>query len=197
MEHNFFKRIYTARELYKAIYCALRTTKYMRKSRNNGEMNSEFTERIMLAVTEVNGCEVCSYVHTKIALEKGMSTDEIQSLLSGNAQTVPEEETYAILFAQHYADTRANPSLNAWNRIIDVYGQTKALGILGAVRMMMMANIYGIAISALRRRLKGAPVKKSSLLYEIGMLLSILIYLPTAAVHGIISNITRKPLIKF
>ncbi|MFC0273464.1 carboxymuconolactone decarboxylase family protein [Metabacillus herbersteinensis] len=32
----------------------------------------------MLAVTEVNGCEFCSYSHTKIALEQGMSQEEIK-----------------------------------------------------------------------------------------------------------------------
>jgi AhpD family alkylhydroperoxidase len=38
----------------------------------------------MLAVTEVNGCEMCSYAHTKMALEAGLSNDEIQQMLAGD-----------------------------------------------------------------------------------------------------------------
>lgn len=50
----------------------------------------------MLEVTEVNGCEVCSYAHTKIALEKGLSNKEIQMLLSGNVERVSADEAVAI-----------------------------------------------------------------------------------------------------
>jgi len=82
----------------------------MAQARKNKVMSSEFIERIMLAVTEVNGCEVCSYAHTKIALEQGMSEEEIGKLLSGDTEDIPAEEAPAIFFAQHYADTRGNPS---------------------------------------------------------------------------------------
>ncbi|WP_256205872.1 carboxymuconolactone decarboxylase family protein [Carnobacterium iners] len=38
-------------------------------------------ERIMLAVTQVNGCSVCSYTHTKMALEVGMKSEKIKNIL--------------------------------------------------------------------------------------------------------------------
>lgn len=195
MEQRLFNRIYSIGEFYIALLFALRTLKYYRRSKK--EISYEFSERIMLAVTEVNGCEVCSYVHTKIALENGMSKEEVHSILSGSSKTIPEEELTAVLFAQHYADSRGYPSVTTWNRVVDEFGEIKALGILGVVRMMMVANIYGIAMSSLRRRLKGNQVKKSNLLYEIGMLLSIVIYLPAAALHAFVSNILKRPLIKF
>ncbi|WP_085558880.1 carboxymuconolactone decarboxylase family protein [Carnobacterium iners] len=40
-----------------------------------------FMERIMLAVTQVNGCSVCSYTHTKMALEVGMKSEKIKNIL--------------------------------------------------------------------------------------------------------------------
>nr|WP_237713710.1 carboxymuconolactone decarboxylase family protein [Rhodococcus sp. P14] len=63
----------------------------------------------MLAVTEVNGCGACSYAHTKIALGAGMSSAEIRNILAGVLDDVPDSEVAAVLFAQHYADTRATP----------------------------------------------------------------------------------------
>ena len=197
MGQEFYKKIYSLKELYVTIYKGLRTIKYMMKSKKSNQLNPDFIERIMLAVTEVNGCEVCSYAHTKIALEQGMSSEEIQMILSGNAESITGEKAVAILFAQHYADTRGNPSQDSWQRVIEVYGETKAMGILGAIRMIMIGNVYGIALSAFRRRLKGKPIKKSSLIYEIGMILSIIVFLPVAFIYSLISGILRIQVIKF
>ncbi|GGK03653.1 hypothetical protein GCM10007063_27480 [Lentibacillus kapialis] len=157
----------------------------------------QFKERIMLAVTEVNGCEICSYGHTKYALEQGMSNEEIKSLLTGNAEKVSSDEMPAIIFAQHYADTEGHPSEEAWNRIVQEYGNEKALGILGAIRMIMTGNAYGIAISAFKDRIKGKKVKQTSLSYELKIILSLFPALPLALIHGIISTLLRTPLIDF
>ncbi len=197
MEQQFFKKQYSAREAYTALQRAFRTAKYMGRSKKEGLMDQKFTERIMLAVTEVNGCEVCSYFHAKLALESGISNEELQSILSGNAQSIPPEESVAILFAQHYADTRGNPTEASWDRVVKEYGEKKALGILGSIRMITVGNIFGIPLSALKRRLHGKPVPKSNLFYEIGMLLWIVPCLPVAALHALLSNRSKKPLLSF
>lgn len=106
MGQEFYKKIYSLKEFYITLYKGLRTIKYMIKNKKSKQLNPDLTERIMLAVTEVNGCEVCSYSHTKMALEQGMSNEEIQMLLTGNTESIPGEEAIAIFFAQHYADTR-------------------------------------------------------------------------------------------
>jgi AhpD family alkylhydroperoxidase len=197
MADIFYKKIYTVSEFYTTLQKGLRTLKYMVKNKKNHLLAPEFTERIMLAVTEVNGCEVCSYAHTKIALEQGMSNEEIGMILSGNTESIPAEEATAVCFAQHYADTKGNPSQAAWQQIVDFYGMTKALGILGAIRMMMIGNAYGIAISAFRSRLKGNAIEKTGLHYEITMISSIIIFLPLAFLHSLILDLMRTPLIDF
>jgi len=197
MGQEFYKKIYTLEEFYITLYKGLRTIKYMIENKKSKQLDPNFTERLMLAVTEVNGCEVCSYAHTKMALEQGMSNEEIQMLLSGNTENISSEEATAIYFAQHYADTRGNPTSDSWQRVVKVYGITKALGILGAIRMIMIGNVHGIALSAFRSRLRGKPIKKSNLFYEISMILSIIIFLPAAFIHGLFSNILRIPIISF
>lgn len=197
MEQKLYKKIYNVNEFYDALYKGVRTFKHMRRNKKTNKLSSHFIERIMLAVTEVNGCEVCSQVHTKIALEQGMSNKEIKKLLSGVTEGIPAHEMTAIMFAQHYADMRGNPSEEAWNRVVEVYGTEKALGILGVIRTIMIANIYGIPFSALRSRIKGEKIEQTNLFYEIKMILSIIPLLPAALFHGIISNLFNNPVIDF
>jgi AhpD family alkylhydroperoxidase len=109
----------------------------------------------MLAVTEVNGCEVCSYAHAKMALEKGLGAEEIRMLLAGDTGAIPADEAIAIAFAQHYADSRRNPARESWLRLVEHCGTTKAQGILGAAREMMIGNACGIAWNAFMSRVKG------------------------------------------
>lgn len=195
MEQVLYKKKYTLREFYDALYKGIRTFKFLRKGKKSGLLSEQFVKRIMLAVTEVNGCEVCSYAHTKTALEMGMDEKEIRQLLSGVMDNIPTKELQAILFAQHYADTKGHPSRDAWNEILNEYGEKKALGILGAIRMIMAGNSYGIALSAFKSRRKGETIQTSSLFYEIRMLLSLIPLLPIAIVHTVISTLFKKPVI--
>ena len=61
----------------------------------------------------------------------------------------------------------------------------------------MVGNAHGIAFSAFASRLKGKPVKKSSLLYEITMMMSIIVYLPLALLQALIDGLFKKPIITF
>jgi len=70
MGQEFYKKIYSTKELYITLYKGLRIIKYMIENKKSKQLNPDFTEKVMLAITEVNGCEVCSYAHTKMALEQ-------------------------------------------------------------------------------------------------------------------------------
>lgn len=197
MEQRFFKRFYSLPELYAILVAGLRTAPRLLAGRRAGLVDVKLAERVMLAVTEVNGCEICSYAHARMALETGLATDEIRMLLAGDTASVPADEAIAIAFAQHYADSRGRPDREAWRRLLDAYGEPKALGILGAARVMMIGNAYGIAWSALTNRLRGRRVGKSSLAYEVAMLLAIVPFAPAAAVHALAAAVLRVPLVDF
>ena len=167
------------------------------KTRKNNIMSNQFMERIMLAVTEVNGCDVCSYAHTKMALETGMNSNEIMKLLSGVMDDVPKNEIQGILFGQHYADTRGNPSTETWNQINEVYGQNLALGILASIRVIMLGNAYGIPWSSFLKRFKGKSDIRSNLGYELAVLLESLIIVPISGIHALAAMILRIPYVKF
>jgi AhpD family alkylhydroperoxidase len=193
----FFQRFYTVAEQYAILVKGLRTMPRLVRARKAGLVSAHLSERIMLAVTEVNGCEICSYAHARMALESGMTREEIRMLLAGDTGAIPVDESPAIVFAQHYADSRGKPTRESWQRLVDEYGVAKSLGILAAARMMMIGNALGIAVSALRKRLKGRPVARSSLGYEAAMILSVVVLLPAALVHAAAAAALRTPVIAF
>jgi AhpD family alkylhydroperoxidase len=193
---EFGKKLYSVKESYWISYKGIRTMKYMFKAKKNNELSPKFIERIMLAVTEVNDCAICSYAHTKKALESGMSSEEIQKMLSGIIEDVPDGEIAAVMFAQHYADTRGNPTRESWQRIVEIYGTSRAKGILGSIRTIMIGNTYGIAWSSFFNRLKGKPDPRSSLPYELSMILGTIL-VPISFIHALISDLFKKPIISF
>lgn len=194
---EFGRKLYSMKEIYTILYDGIRTAPYMSKSKKKGELDTEFIERIMLAVTEVNGCAVCSYAHTKMALEAGMSDEEIQNMLSGVITDVPDYQIQAIIFAQHYADNRGKPSREAWSRIIEIYGFSKSKGILGAIRVIMMGNALGIPWSSFIGRLRGEPDERSSFLYEVGGIVLGTLFIPFALVNAIIASLLRIKIVNF
>lgn len=192
MSQQFNKRLYSVSEYYTIIRYALKTMKYMARGRKSGDLNKNFISRIMLAVTEVNGCEMCSYYHTSEALKNGMSQEDISNLLSGDLERVPPEESVAIFFAQHYADQKGKPKRSAWNRLVKTYGLQKAYSILAATRIIMFGNVSGIALGALKNRLSGNPIAKSNLGYELAITFSTLIFFPIGLVHNFGESILKK-----
>lgn len=102
-----------------------------------------FRERLMLAVTAVNGCRYCSYVHAREALLAGVSETEVESLLSGVVDRCPVEESAAVLYAQHWAESDANPDPEARQKLVAIYGSEVAAAIELALRMIRMGNLAG------------------------------------------------------
>jgi AhpD family alkylhydroperoxidase len=176
---SFYKRVYGIKDFYSILEEAVNSFTILRKARKKNILSKQFEERIMLAVTEVNGCEMCSYYHTKEALKSGMSEKDIQNMLQGESGEIPEEESIAIFFAQHYAESLANPDAEAWQRVVEFYGEEKAEMILAYIKVIMMGNVYGLAAGSFLNRFKGVQVnKRSSIGLELSILLSVIIFFP-------------------
>lgn len=181
-----FKRKFSLWEMYRSLVYLPRAMAKMMGNNKSRLVDNDFVRRLQLAVTEVNGCPACSYQHTKMALQQGMSGEEISSFLSGGDQFIKPGEAKAIMFAQHFADSRGYPKKYAFDSIVREYGEREANIILSAVQIMIAGNMYGIPYSAFQSRLKGKPFKDSSLFYEVGMLVMGVILLPIAIIHGVL-----------
>ena len=197
IQRNEFKRKFSLWELYRSFVFAPRAMSKLIRNNKTKLVDRHFVERLQLAVTEVNGCAACSYQHTQMALKQGMSNEEISSFLSGGNNFTKPEEAKAIMFAQHFADSRGFPKKYAYDSIIKEYGKKEASIILSASQMMIAGNMYGIPFSAFLSRLQGKPYKDSTLFYELGMLIFGILCLPIAIIHGVLRGLIGFPNEKF
>ena len=175
-------RVFQINEQVTHIYQASKAFVLLKTRKPKSIITKQFKERIMLAITEVNGCEMCSFIHTKIALNSGMSIDEIRSLLGGTHLT-KKEEAIAIIFAQQYAYTKETPSKEAISRLVEEYGFKKAELILGLCAIITMTNGMGTSMDYFYRRLRFRRYKKSNVLLEILNPLLTMILFPTLVLY--------------
>ena len=181
MRDNKGKKLYGFVESFMHILKLFISAPDMSRAMRNKSISKKFNSRIMLAVTEVNGCPLCSYAHTKMALEIGMTEEEISMLLEGSSQEdTPKEELNAIFFASYYAECRSHVEKKIWDKIVEEYGMKTALGILGAIRIITVGNVYGIAFGSFVSRFKkdkSKRDKRTNIFYELVIILTMLPFL--------------------
>ena len=192
-----YQRRFDLAEFYDAVVLLPPQIAALAANRRRTTLDGPAVERIMLAVTEVNGCPACSWAHTRMALREGMSGEEISALLSGDGEVVPPGEATGVVFAQHYADSRAHPDRAAHDALVREYGPERARTVLAAAHVMHVGNMYGIPYSAFVSRLTGKPYADSSLGYEVGMQVAGAAVLPVALVHGLIRSAAGAPPVRF
>jgi AhpD family alkylhydroperoxidase len=141
---KFKKRTYkNLKEVFRDLWFPIRNRKRLKEVMNKGSISDAFRERLMLAVTAVDGCRYCSYFHAKQALKSGVTTAEISQLLSGDVDNCPEEETVAVIYAQHWAETDAHPDPESVRKLQQTYGIEKAESIHLMLRMIRLGNLLG------------------------------------------------------
>jgi len=186
VEYKYNKRLFSFIDFIKILN--LSTYSIVKHRKQLKLINKKFSSAIMLAVTEVNGCIYCSYYHTKVMFETGVTDDELEGLLSGNLKLAKKDQYVGLLFAQHYADVDGLYDKEMYKHVIEVYGELEAQGILSTIRLIMMGNAYGIAANCLKLRFSFKKVKGSKLINELSILLGIAILLPILLVKNIFTK---------
>ena len=141
---KFNKRTYkNPKDMITDLWFPVRNRKKLREITDKGLISSAFRERLMLAVTAVNGCRYCSYFHARQALKSGLSPEEINRLLSGDIDTCPEDEATAVMYAQHWAESDAHTKPEAVRRLQQIYGVEKVEALHLILRMIRLGNLLG------------------------------------------------------
>jgi AhpD family alkylhydroperoxidase len=141
---KFNRRTYkNLRELFSDLWFPIKNRRRLKEVANSGLISHAFRERLMLAVTAVEGCRYCSYFHAKQALKSGVTPEEIKRLLSGDVDDCPEEEAVAVIYAQHWAESDANPDPEAVRKLQRTYGVDKEEAIHLMLRMIRLGNLLG------------------------------------------------------
>lgn len=187
-------RVFKMKEQIRNIHLAAKGYVLLRTSRKYRIFNKKIKERIMLAVTEVNGCSMCSYVHTKVALGSGMDAECIQGILGGDISMIPIEDAVAVMFGQDYAASKDYPSDVSLKRIEEEYGKDKADLIVAACRMITMTNGMGTSMEYFWNRLRFKRNKESNLLIEFfNPLLTMLLFPPIVILNYIKTWVSKDP----
>ena len=160
-------RVFKIKEQLRNIYYGAKGFVLLRFSKKTRLMNKKLKERIMLSITEVNGCEMCSFIHTKIALSSGMSKEDIKQILDGDTTNIPLDEAVAVMFGQDFAYSKECPSSESINRIIDEYGYSKAELIVAACNMITMTNGMGTSMDYFYNRIRLRRNKNSNIIVEL------------------------------
>jgi AhpD family alkylhydroperoxidase len=116
---------------------------------------ADLRERLMLAVTQVNGCRYCAQVHARQALAEGVPPEEVEALLAGTVDNCPPEQVTGVLYAQHWADTQGEPDPEARRRLVEAYGEAQAEAIDLHLRVIKSGNYLGNTLDYALYKLSG------------------------------------------
>lgn len=160
LSRSFEKRTFTLPLLASSALAALRSAPTLVKALAQPSTSPALREKVMLAVTSVNDCRYCSWVHTGLALENGVDLNELQHILDSESfGTLTEKEAIAILFGKHFADSGRQPSPEAERALQSVWSDTERAEIMAYIHAIYFANLSGNSADAWIARLRGRRVE--------------------------------------
>lgn len=166
----FKKRVYTTAVFRQHIDELTRDPAAIRAAMRSGRVSRAFGERIMLAVTQVNGCRYCHWGHVYAARQAGVSDADIAAIVAGEFGELPADEVEALVFAQHWAETEGQPHPDALRALEATYGPQTAADIFLHIRMITVGNLLGNTFDALLYRIRGQGPAYSRLREELAVL---------------------------
>lgn len=160
--HEFRKRSFTLPLLAQSLAGVAVSLPALARARRRPRILPALREQIMLGVTHVNDCRYCNWVHTGLALERGVDLGELEGLLDGaTAQGIGAREAVAILYSQHYADTARHPSAEARRHLASHFNGRERAEINAYIQVIYFSNLTGNSMDAILARAQGRTVEGS------------------------------------
>jgi AhpD family alkylhydroperoxidase len=121
-----------------------------------GRLDPELRERVMVAVSRVNACHGCTFVHERWALRSGVASDELAAIGLSDFATLDDRSRAAVLFATARAESRfRGPVPSEVATYASSQLTAKELAAVEAVaRAMALANLSVSTVAALRVRVQ-------------------------------------------
>jgi AhpD family alkylhydroperoxidase len=168
---SFRKRTFSLPLLLQSVGAAGASLPTLTRALIKPSLSPALREEIMLAVTSVNDCRYCSWVHTGLALENGVDMDSLSLLLGRDLGSVNEREAVAIMFGKHFADSVRHPSKTARDKLADHFSARERREIMAYIHAIYFANLTGNSADAVLARLRGHTVEGNLLVQLIAALL--------------------------
>lgn len=123
-------------------------------------------EQVMLAVTSVHDCRYCEWVHSGLALKQDVDLTELQEILQLDLNNQNETTALAILYAQHFADQKRRPFIEATTRLKAAFSKEEFKEVMACINVIYFANLCGNSFDAIIARLKGQKVEDGHMIAE-------------------------------
>lgn len=191
MPQMFHKRVYRTGRFFGDIFFLSVRLPSIINAYHSKRIPWPMAEKIMLAVTAVNGCKHCARFHGTLAQISGIEAEEIARLLQMEiGRDVSSYERPALQFAQEYAETERNPSAGNLLETKRFYGEAVFNDIMIYIRMITLGNLSGNTADALLARFSGRKIAQSRLHDEI--IVSVLAAPFLAVINGFAAWHKRK-----
>jgi AhpD family alkylhydroperoxidase len=123
-----------------------------------GELDPALRERVMVAVSHVNSCRGCTYVHERWASRTGVSAEDLEAIGLGELGELDPRDRAAVAYAAALAEARfrrpVDPALRA---AAEAHLTPRELDAVEAVaRAMALANLTTSTTEELSERLRSA-----------------------------------------
>lgn len=166
MNTTFRKRVFTPETLVKSIAAIAKDLPRLPKLLYPDAISPAFREKLFLAVTSVNKCRYCTWMHTEIAGNSGVDGAQIAALLSSSVDADFGDEKEALVYAVYFAETERNPTKTRTGRLIAKYGEEKAAQIVQYLNLIYFANLSGNTFDAFLSRLDGNAPEAGNAAFE-------------------------------
>jgi AhpD family alkylhydroperoxidase len=167
MQTGFPKKIFTPRLMLSDIGFLVTQLPQLVSAYRKPRLNRAFVEKIMTVTTAVNGCVYCAWLHSRLAVDSGISKHEVCDLFRLQFRTSASDyEIPALLYAQHFAESNRNPAPQMTRELITYYGEGTGHHIILFIRMIFFGNLFGNTWDAVLSRFRGNPAPNSSRAFE-------------------------------
>jgi AhpD family alkylhydroperoxidase len=125
-------------------------------------------EKVMLGVTSINDCRLCTWGHSHWAMANGVPLDEVNQILGLQTELLEAKspaEAAAILFAQHYAENLDRIDPQSIESLRTHYSDAQVAEILAYVRVITLGSLTGNTLEAVLDRFRrhgGAGISLSA-----------------------------------
>ena len=121
-----------------------------------GRLDDALRERVMVAVSRVNACRGCTFVHARWALHSGVTAAELDAIGLDELARLDRRSRAAIVYATALAETRfrSSPPLEIAAAVAAELTPAELEAVEAIARMMAFANLTASTAEALLGRLR-------------------------------------------
>ena len=121
-----------------------------------GRLDEALRERVMVAVSRVNACRGCTFVHTRWALRTGVTDDELDAIGLNDLSSLDQRSRAAVVYATALAESRfrSSPPPDVVAAAAAELTPAEIEAVEAVARMMALANLTASTAEALLGRLR-------------------------------------------